>query len=142
MACMKRLLVGLVASLMLTVAPAGLAAATSPTVRLTIVHVVHGCHSWGTALSQALTPRKAITVRRGTVLLIRVNCPMDFRFRQTAGPRLELGDRLTHSGTVRRVVFKKAGLYRLRATSTETSEQAGLQTLGPDNVLTLTVRVR
>jgi hypothetical protein len=139
---MRRFLPWLAVAAALVVVPVGSAAAVSPTVRLTIDHIVQGCHSWGTALSEPLGPKRKIVVRRGTRLQIRVNCPMDFVFRQTAGPTLKLGDPLTHTGTVRTIVFRKAGLYRLRASSPQTSEQMGLQTLGPDNTLVLTVRVK
>jgi hypothetical protein len=39
-------------------------------------------------------------------------------------------------------VFARVGVYKLTATNVETSEQMGFQTLGPDNVLGLTVTVR
>ena len=139
---MRRLLPWLIAAVALVAAPTGGAAALSPTVRLAIVHVFQGCHVWGTVDSSPLGPTRTLVVRRGTRLQIRVSCPMDFRFKQTAGPRLRLGDPLTHTGTVRTIVFKKAGLYRLRAVSVQTSEEMGLQTLGPDNTLRLTVRVK
>jgi len=139
---MQRLLPWLAALAALAVVPVGGAAVVSPTVRLTIDHIVEGCHSWGTAESEPLGPTRTIVVRRGTRLQIRVNCPMDFVFSQTAGPKLALGDPLTHTGTVRTIVFRKAGFYKLRATGAQTSEQLGLQTLGTDNVLVLTVRVK
>jgi hypothetical protein len=139
---MRRVLPWLAVAAALTVAPVGGAALVSHTVRLAIVHVVQGCHVWGTVDSQPLGPTRTIVVKRGTRLQIRVSCPMDFSFRQTAGPRLALGDPVTHTGTVRTIVFRKRGLYRLRAVSLQTSEEMGLQTLGPDNVLKLTVRVR
>ena len=66
---------------------------------------------------------------------------MSFDFSQTAGPMLALGDPRTYPGTVRTIVFPKRGLYKLRATNVQTSTDAGLQTLGPDNVLVLVVRV-
>jgi len=36
----------------------------------------------------------------------------------------------------------RKGVYRLKAVNVESSAQQGLQTLGPDNTLVLTVRVR
>jgi len=42
---------------------------------------------------------------------------------------------------VRTLVFAKRGLYKLQATNVESSEQMGMTTLGPDNVLVLTVQV-
>jgi hypothetical protein len=138
---MRRLLPWLAALAALAVVPTGAAAIASPTVRLTIVHVVQGCHSWGKTDSTPIAPRHVVAVRRGGRLQIRVNCPMDFTFTQTAGPRLRLGDPVTHSGTVRTIVFPRLGTYRLRAVSVQSSAEMGLQTLGTDNVLLLTVRV-
>lgn len=89
-----------------------------------------------------LGPRRRISVVRGSKLVIRDNCPMSFDFRQVAGPKLRLGNPRTYPGTTRTIVFRKAGLYRFKAKNVETSEQMGLQTLGPDNTLVLTVRVR
>ena len=121
--------------------PTGTAAAASPTVRMTIVHVVRGCHSWGTALSQPLGPTRTVTVKRGTALQIRVNCPMSFDLVQLSGPALALGDPRMQPGTLRTIVFAKRGVYRLQATNVESSEQMGMTTIGADNTLVLTVRV-
>ncbi len=121
--------------------PTGAAAVASPTVRLTIVHVVQGCHSWGDVASNALGPSRTIAVKRGTRLQIRMNCPMSFDFAQLAGPALALGDPRSYPGTVRTIVFAKKGVYKLQATNVESSEQMGMTTIGADNVLVLTVRV-
>lgn len=139
---MRRLALWLAFAVAAIAVPTGGAAAVSPTVRLAIVHVVQGCHTWATAESEPLGATRTLTVKRGTRLEIRVNCVMDFAFAQVSGPRLPLGDPLTHAGTVRTIVFRKAGLYRLRALNTKTSAELGLETLGPDNALVLTVRVR
>jgi len=119
-------------------APTALA---SPTVRLTIIHFVQGCHVWGTVDSQPLGPTRTISVHRGTRVQIRVNCPMAFDFTQVAGPKLDLGATRTYPGTVRAVVFTRTGVYRFRAVNVQSSTDAGLQTIGSDNVLFLTVRV-
>jgi hypothetical protein len=121
-------------------APAG-AAAVSPTVRLAIAHVVRHCHVWRTS-TRTLGPSMKITVSRGTRVVIRSDCPMDFDFAQTKGPHLTLGDARTYAGTARTIVFRKAGVYRLIATNVQTPEQRGLVTLGDTNTLTLTVVVR
>jgi len=135
---MKRFLVGVVIGLGLTVAPA---TAASPTVRLTIVHVLHGCHAWGTSDSQPLGPARTVTIKRGGKLAIRGNCPMSFSVVQVAGPKLAVQP-LWQPGTSQVLAFAKRGVYRFQATSTMSSDEMGLQTLGPDNVLVLTVRVR
>jgi hypothetical protein len=136
---MKRL------ALLLSLAAAGVlapAAAASPTVRLAIVHVVQGCHVWGTADSEPLGATRTVMLKRGQRLQIRINCPMSFDFTQVAGPKLELGNQRTYPGTVRTIVFTKAGVYKLKAVNVESSGQMGMATLGPDNTLLLTVRVR
>jgi len=138
---MRRVLIGLAAVFVAVAVATGGAAAASATVRLTIVHVVQGCHVWGDVNGQPLGPSRTLKVKRGTKLAIRINCPMSFDFMQLAGPKLPLGDPLTHTGTVRTLVFAKRGVYKLRATNVESSEQMGMATLGPDNTLLLTVQV-
>ena len=124
---------------------AGLAGAPSvaaaPTVRLAIVHALHGCHIWATSDSQPLGPSRTILLQRGDRLAIRVNCPMSFNVVQLAGPKVA-APTVWQPGTSHVLTFAKRGIYRFQATSTMTSEELGLQTLGPDNVLALTVRVR
>ena len=130
--CMKLIALGLVATAL---------AAPSKTVRLAIVHTVHGCHVWQSGTRNAGAATK-LTVRRGDKLELRVTCPMDFTLTQLRGPRLAIGDPTLRSGTVRSIAFRARGIYVLRATNIQSSEQMGLQTLGPDNGLTLTVTVR
>ena len=118
------------------------AAVASPTLRLTIVHFVQGCHVWGNAAGEPTAPNRTIVVQHGTRLEIRINCPMSFDFTQLSGPKLALGDPRTYQGTARTIRFVHAGMYKLQAVNVESSAQQGLQTLGPDNTLVLTVRVR
>jgi hypothetical protein len=136
----RRLALGLVVAAAAVAVPLGTAAAASPTFRLTIVHTVQGCHVWLT--TKVLGRSARITLKRGTRLEIRPTCPMDFDFAQTAGPRLALGNPRTLRGTTRTIVFARKGVYRLRVRNVQTPEEVGLQTLGPTNVLTLTVVVR
>ena len=134
-----RLLFGVLLGLALVAAPLGTAAVASPTVRLSILHTVHGCHVWMT--TKVLGPSTTITVKRGTRLEIRPLCPMDFDFAQAAGPRLALGNPRTLRGSTRTVVFPRKGVYRLTARNVQSPADVGLQTLGADNLLTLTVVV-
>jgi hypothetical protein len=122
------------------VAPAG-AAAVSPTVRLAIAHVVRHCHVWRMP-TKTLGASAKITVKRGTRLVIRSDCPMDFDYVQTSGPRLALGAARTYAGQSRVIVFRRAGVYRLTATNVQTPEERGLITLGESNTLKLTIVVR
>lgn len=121
--------------------PIGGAAAVSPTFRMTIVHTVSGCHVWRLG-TKTLGSSPRIVVKPGAQLKIRLNCPMDFDFAQVAGPRLRLGDSRTYAGTMRTIVFSKRGTYKLSATNVQSSEERGLDTLGPDNTLALTIVVR
>jgi hypothetical protein len=116
-------------------------AAASPTVRLTIIHVLHGCHVWATSESQPLGAARTLTVKRGTRIEIRINCPMDFDVSQTAGPRLRTGLGRWSTGTSHILVFAKAGVYRLQAVNVQRSADVNLQTLGNDNAPKLVVRV-
>ena len=128
-------------AILVTTAALAPAAVASPTVRLTIMHFVQGCHVWGTVDSKPLGPKHRVTIPRGAKIVIRDNCPMSFDFTQIAGPKLALGDPRTYPGTTRTIVFHKVGLYRLKAVNVESSADQGLQTLGPDNTLILRVRV-
>jgi hypothetical protein len=136
----KPLLIALAASVLSLAAPAG-GAVASPTVRLAIAHVVSHCHVWKTS-TKLLGPSTRITVTRGTRVVIRSDCPMDFDFAQTKGPRLALGDPRTYAGSARTLTFRKVGVYRLTATNVQTPEERGLVTLGETNTLTLTVIVK
>ncbi|HXY16783.1 MAG TPA: hypothetical protein VEH55_00165 [Gaiellaceae bacterium] len=138
---MRRALIGLSVALAAVAVGTGGAAAASSTVRLTIVHVVQGCHVWGDVDGNPLGPSRTVKIKRGATLAIRINCPMSFDFVQLAGPKLALGASLTQPGTVRTLVFAKRGVYKLQAKNVESSEQMGMPTLGPDNTLLLTVRV-
>jgi hypothetical protein len=132
----KRFLVCL--ALAAVFAPPALA---SSTVRLTIIHVMQGCHVWGTGDGSALGAAKTLKVKPGTRLSVRISCPMDFDVVQTAGPKLALGDPRWHTGTAHVLVFKQKGVYKLQATNVQSPEEVGLQTMGPVNVLRLVVRV-
>jgi len=136
---MKRLLLCVVLGAVFGGVPV---AAASPTVRLTIIHVLRGCHVWGTADGRPLGASHTITVTRGTRLVIRDNCPMSFDVVQIAGPRLALGPSRWQPGTTHTLVFLVRGVFKLRATNVQTSEEMGLATLGPDNRPVLTIRVR
>jgi hypothetical protein len=118
----------------------GAPAAASPTLRLTIIHYVRGCHVWQLG-GKNLGPATTLNLRAGTRLQIRADCPMDFDFTQTSGPRLALGAPRMYAGTARTIVFARRGVYRLTVTNVQSSEERGLVTLGADNGLTLTVRV-
>jgi hypothetical protein len=109
-------------------------------VRLSIAHTLHGCHVW--VSNRVLGPSATITIRRGMRLVIRPTCPMDFDLAQVRGPRIGLGTPRIVRGSSRVITFPRSGVYRLTAKNVQASADVGLQTLGPDNVLVLTIVVR
>jgi hypothetical protein len=137
MAGVRRLL--LLLALALVLSPAALA---SPTVRLTLIHVMQGCHVWGDVDGQPLGAARTLKVKPGTRVSVRITCPMDFDIVQTAGPKVALGGTRWHTGTTHALVFAKKGTYRFTATNVQTPEEVGLETIGPVNVDRLTVVVR
>jgi hypothetical protein len=136
---MRRLVLLCVLAVATLTAPPALAA---PTIRLAIIHFVQGCHVWGTVDSQPLGPTRTIVLTRGAQVQIRVNCPMTFDLTQVAGPRIAGGTGRIYPGTVRTVTFARAGVYRFQAVNVQSSSELGLQTMGADNTLVLTVRVK
>ena len=136
----SRRLVLLSAAVLALALPGG-GALASPSVRLTIRHVVAHCHVWALK-GKALGPRARLVVAPGTRLQIRPDCPMDFDVVQIGGPRLRLGARRIYAGTTRSVAFRRTGVYRLRVTNVQTPEERGLVTIGATNTLLLTVVVR
>jgi plastocyanin len=136
----RRHLVALLAVLALLPTSTGNATATK-TVRLAIAHVVSHCHVWRTTTS-LFGPTLKVTIKPGDRVVIRPDCPMDFDFAQTKGPRLALGDPRTYAGTSRTITFRRAGVYRLTATNVQSPEERGLTVLGGANTLTLTVVVK
>ena len=131
------ILLGLAAAL--TVADS--AGAVRPA-HLTIIHYYRGCHVWSLDGTSAFGPSASFTSLRGGRLHIDNHDIMAFIFRQTAGPALAWGDPLTRPSGTRTLTFRSRGVYRFEARATQHHEELGVQTIGPDNVLVLTVRVR
>lgn len=138
---MKRLLLVLLsASLAIGLLSAtGLAAPASPskTVKLSIVHVQSGCHTWSTGKMQP--PQFSLTLRRGDRLSVG-NVDVDaHKLVQVAGPKLRFaGMMMTGHGTA--ITFSKAGLYRFKTVVVEMAGMPEVKTTGPDHNLILTVR--
>jgi hypothetical protein len=132
---MKRALL-LFVGLALAAAVAGGAAAKSP--QLWITHFQKGCHVWSNGAEKAATMQ--LTLRHGTALSI-INQDLDqHQLVQLTGPKVAVGRpmMMNHPQVIR---FAKVGIYRF---TTKVSPMAGMpdvKTIGPDNVLRLTVRV-
>jgi hypothetical protein len=113
------------------------AGAARPPKMLEIKHFVRGCHVFSTNEQPAVN----IRLRKGDRIKLVDHDVMNFDLVQTAGPRVALADPQLRRSEVRVLAFRKAGLYRFEAKNVETSEELGLQTLGLDNTLKITVRV-
>jgi plastocyanin len=106
--------------------------------RVTIVHVVRGCHVWSNGKSKARGAK--IFLRHGGRVTVR-NQDVDMhRFMRLAGPRMMLGGYMgmNHQSTL---TFRKPGVYRLRTTTEEMAGMPDVKTIGPDNPLPMVVVV-
>ena len=103
----RRFLLGALLGLTLLAAPLGTAAAASPTVRLSILHTVHGCHVWMS--TKVLGSSTTLRVKPGTRVEIRPNCPMDFDFVADRGPGGRARQSANRQGKLPNVRFPKAG---------------------------------
>ena len=111
-------------------------AARPPTV-LEIKHFFRGCH----VFTKNEQPTINVKLRRGDRVQFVDHDVMDFDVTQIAGPRVVVGDPRLRRSEVRMILFRRAGIYRFEARNVQTSEELGLQTLGPDHTLRISVRV-
>jgi len=109
--------------------------------RLTIQHVLRGCHTWSNGTRQSPTMR--LTVKSGGSLSVLDQDLDAHQMMQLSGPaRLHLGGPMMMNHRMV-VSFPTKGVYRLR---TKTVEMPGgmeveSETVGPDNTLRLIVTV-
>jgi hypothetical protein len=115
----------------------GQAGGARPPAVYEIKHFFRSCH----VFVKNEKPAISLRLRKGDRIQLLDHDVMDFDLTQTAGPRVSLGDPRLRRSEMRLIVFRKAGLYRFEGTNVQTSEELGLQTLGPDNRLRITVRV-
>ena len=118
-------------------APAGGGAA------VTIRHQMRGCHSWSFN-SGPFKASQSVTVKAGTVLRFTNNDVMPHQLVQAAGPKMRLVHakmiKMASSATVK---LTQKGLYRFTTRAGEDYAWAGsMKTVGEDNALRLTVRVK
>ena len=118
----------------------GSALASSPQATLTIRHQMRGCHTWsfnGGAYNASLK----ITLTRGTALKVIDNDVMPHKLIQLAGPKARLiAPAMNHMSAQAKIIFAKKGTYKFRTKAGE-DYMEGIKTVGPDNVLRLTVTV-
>lgn len=108
--------------------------------KLTIWHVLKGCHVWSNG--KTLSPMMELTLRSGGKLSILDQDVDAHQLVQLSGPtKLHLGGpMLMNRGST--LTFARSGVYKFR---TKTVETAGMgmevDTKGPDNTLRLVVTV-
>ena len=154
---MKRVSTLLAVGLAAALGAAAAATASSPARSGTIVirHQTHGCHAWsydGGAYKAALTVKLA----RGGSLTFVDNDVMAHKLIQTKGARVEMQKLpstmtdmsheftgpgvMAHMGASVKATFAKAGTYAFTTKAGE-DYMKGIETIGEDNVLRLTVTV-
>jgi len=113
-------------------------ASSQRAVKLMIVHVQSGCHTWSTARMQP--PALTLSLRRGDRLNVG-NVDVDaHRLVQSFGPKLRFAGMMMTGGRTA-VTFSKAGVYRFKTIVVEMKGMPEVKTNGPDHNLLLTVRV-
>lgn len=124
----------------LVVASAALGASQTPVrhASFTIIHVQKGCHVWLTGGKQSVSARVPLA-RGGTVSFL--NQDIDgHRLIQLAGPaKLHLAALKMNGRTS--ILFTKPGVYRLGTKTFALKGMPDMKTIGPDNVLKLTIVV-
>jgi hypothetical protein len=127
-------------ALALTAVFAGSALASAPKTTLTIRHQTRGCHAWSFN-SGAYKASLKIKLTRGTTLNVIDNDMMPHELIQLAGPKAKvIAPAMNHMSAQAKVIFAKKGTYRFTTKAGEDYVK-GIKTVGPDNVLRLTVTV-
>jgi hypothetical protein len=127
-------------ALALTTVLAGSALASTPKSTLTIRHQTRGCHAWSFN-NGPYTSSMKVRLARGTTLTVIDNDMMPHKLIQLAGPKAKLlTPAMKHMSAQANVVFSKKGTYRFTTKAGE-DYMKGIKTIGPDNVLRLTVTV-
>jgi plastocyanin len=107
---------------------------------ITIRHQLHGCHAWSFA-GGAFKPALKIKIDRDTALVFVDNDVMPHKLIQVSGPKAHVTTPyMSHMSARAVVVFTKVGVYKFTTKPGE-DYMKGMKTIGPDNVLRLTVTV-
>ncbi len=145
----------LVSVLVLAGILAAIAAAAPKQASLVIRHQTRGCHSWSLN-GGAYAPSQSLTLARGGSISVTNNDVMPHQLVETSGAaaaisRLSRGmgmgksssspSMLARMGAAAKITFTKPGLYRFTTKPGE-DYMKGIKTVGDDNVLRLTVRVK
>ena len=119
------------------------AAPAGSTASITIRHQMHGCHAWSIN-SGPFKAALAVTVRQGAVLKITNNDVMPHKLVQTSGPQVRLiHPNMSKMASVATLRLTHRGVYRFTTKPGEDFKwAASMKTIGEDNVLRLTIRVK
>jgi hypothetical protein len=118
-------------------------AAPPTTASVTIRHQVRGCHSWSVD-GGAFAASQALVLARGGSIRFTDNDLMLHTLVQLSGPAVRMRNGngvMNHMGATTTVVFARAGTYVFKTKAGE-DYVSGVKTVGEDNVLRLTVKVR
>jgi plastocyanin len=113
------------------------------TTTITISHHMQGCHVWSVN-SGPQRPNLSVVIAPGSTLRFVNNDVMPHKLIQTAGPKL----RVVHPGmnkmaSTSTIKLTQKGVYRFTTKAGEDYKwAASMKTVGEDNVLHLTVRVK
>lgn len=129
---------------MTTVLTFALAAAIAAPSHASVVirHQTRGCHAWSVNGSAYRASQK-LTLGVGSSITFTDNDIMPHRLVELAGPATVVSrssGMMARMSATTSVVFPKAGVYRFTTKPGEDYVQ-GVKTVGPDNVLRLTVTV-
>jgi hypothetical protein len=118
-------------------APAGNSAS------ITIRHQQRGCHAWSFN-SGPFKAAQVITVRQGTVLKVTNNDVMPHKLIQTSGLQVRLiHPNMSKMAAVATLRLAHKGVYHFTTKAGEDYKWASsMKTIGEDNVLRLTIRVK
>lgn len=119
------------------------AAPAGGTGTIAIRHQTRGCHSWSFNSGQ-FKPSLTVSVKAGMVLRFTNNDVMPHKLVQAGGPKVRLAhpmmSKMASSATVK---LTQKGVYRFTTKAGEDYAWTGsMKTIGEDNVLHLTVRVK
>ena len=130
----------LVLTILVALAVAGSAVASTNNATLTIRHQAHGCHSWSFD-GKTWSATQRIAIVRGGVLTVVDKDVMPHQLIQVSGPKAMLtGTAMKHMSAYAHVGFPTKGTYVFKTRAGE-DYMKGIKTIGEDNVLKLVVTV-
>jgi hypothetical protein len=115
------------------------AASSAQMTKLTIQHVLKGCHVWSYRGRQSVSLR--LELKRGAQLQLLDQDIDPHGLVQLAGPKLGIRTHMM-MGEKQLLTFKRRGVYRFKNKVVEMGPEMKVKTIGPDNTLHLTISVR